>query len=139
MTLCGCGCCCGCASSLSNTCKNAWSINPAFKNTMFFNELPPKQQFCCGVMTHTCPNRSKYTVFTRICKTAGPVASKHSVFTMNLACQKYPVLSLFLCVRKSQYFPMILYNISPISGQMTNKHTFLQRFIRASEPSQKCI
>ena len=91
---------CGCASSLPNTCKNACSINAAFKNTMCFYDLPPKHQFCCGVVTHTCQNRLKHIVFTRIFETSGSVVSKHYIFTMTFTCKKYPVLSLFFRVRK---------------------------------------
>jgi len=116
----------GYASSMSNTCKNAWSINATFKNTMFFNELGPKQSFCCGVVTPTCANLQKTTVFTRICKPSRLVVSKDSVFTMIFTCQNTTVLSLFCHVLKPSYLSGIALDIGPRDARIINKHTFLQ-------------
>ena len=79
------------------------------------------------------------SVFTRIYTISRAVASNQSVFTVNYACQKTPVLSLFVDVLKHSYFLRISLNSGLVDAKIINNHTFLQWIMDVSEPSQKCI
>jgi len=116
----------GHAPSMSNTCKNAWSINETFKNTMLFNQFGPERSFRCGVVTPTLKNEPKTTYFARKCKPPGPLAPKQSVFTMIVACQNTPVLSLFFHVLKTSHLSGIAFNIGPRDARIFKKQQFLR-------------
>jgi len=88
----------GCTSSMLNTCKNACSVNATFKNTMFFDEFAPKQQFCCGVMTYIHKKTQKPYVFTMIYDFSGS-RRQNTQFLQRFLYVKYPLFyrCLFAC------------------------------------------